>query len=143
MAKRTPHIPFGNIEQVASAAEDLQKPVRFYQRLFGFVIERNAKAESAETRPLVLKKQNRGLQLLRKLGEQHRFAKTVGTSSLRAGLRRIAFKSGSPQGPQDFQDANGTTLVPVPPLARRKTPALNRKLPPQPPRTIRKRKLKQ
>jgi len=143
MAKRSPHIPFGNIEQVAHSAGDPRKTVRFYERLFGFVIERSAKAEPAEPRPLVLKKRNRGLQLLRKLGEQHRFAKTVGATSLRAGLRRIAFKSGYSAGPQDFRDANGTTLVPVPPLARKKTSASASRVPPPAPRSSRKRKLKQ
>jgi catechol 2,3-dioxygenase-like lactoylglutathione lyase family enzyme len=144
MAKRTPHIPFGNIEQVATVVEELRKTVRFYEKLFGFVIERDAKAAPAEPRPLVLKKRNRGLQLLRKLGEPPRFAKTIGPTSLRAGLRRMGFKSGSlVVEAGDFRDANGTKLVPVPPLSRRKTPRPTGKFPASPPQASRKRKIKQ
>lgn len=123
--------------------EELRKTVRFYEKLFGFVIERSAHAPAETPRPLVLKKQNRGLQLLRKLGPSPRFAKTMGPASLRAGLRRIAFKAGGQVTGEDFRDANGTTLVPVPPLARRKTPASTGKIPPSLPPPFRKRKIKQ
>jgi catechol 2,3-dioxygenase-like lactoylglutathione lyase family enzyme len=144
MAKRSPHFMFGNIEQVATVVEELRKTVRFYERLFGFVIDRDAKATPLEPRPLVLKKKNRGLQFFRKLGEQPRFARTMSSNSLSKGLRRIAFKAGDTAiEPADFQDANGTTLVPVPPLARRKSKGNAQKNPAALNPASRKRKIKQ
>lgn len=62
MAKRNLPFPFGNLEHVANVADELHEAlptVRLYEKLFGFVIERERRHPLAATPGTVLKKRRR------------------------------------------------------------------------------------
>jgi catechol 2,3-dioxygenase-like lactoylglutathione lyase family enzyme len=100
MAKRTPPFPFGNIEHVSMVVEDLGKTVRFYEQLFGFVVEREIGNPELGVRAVVLTKQGRSIELFEYRDDQPEQAQRKGIvrgtkvspERFRAGIRGIALR---------------------------------------------------
>jgi catechol 2,3-dioxygenase-like lactoylglutathione lyase family enzyme len=100
MAKPTP-LPLGNIDHVAIVVENLRQTVRFYEKYFGFKIEREFGNAALGVRAIVLKRKGSRLELFEYKNAKPTYAKRlsevhgakVPRNYFEPGIRHIAFRT--------------------------------------------------
>ncbi|MGE3261642.1 MAG: VOC family protein [Bacteriovoracia bacterium] len=100
MAK-APSLPLGNIDHVAIVVKNLRQTVRFYEKYFGFKIEREFGNRELGVRAIVLKRKGSRLELFEYRSDKPTFAKRlsqvhgakVPRSYFEPGIRHIAFRT--------------------------------------------------
>jgi glyoxylase I family protein len=94
-------VSFGNIDHVAIVVSDMRKTIRFYERCFGFAVERKFGNRELGVRAVVLKKGNSRIELFEYKDDKPQYAKRirqvhgakVDKSYFDPGIRHIAFRT--------------------------------------------------
>lgn len=105
-----PALPLGNIDHVAIVVENLRRTVRFYEKFFGFKIEREFGNKELGVRAIVLKRKGSRLELFEYRSDKPQYAKRrsevhgakVPKNYFEPGIRHIAFRT------RKFKGAVGT-----------------------------------
>lgn len=100
MAKSTA-LPLGNIDHVAIVVENLRRTVQFYEKYFGFKIEREFGNRALGVRAVVLKRKGSRLELFEYRNDKPEYAKRraevhgakVSRQYFEPGIRHIAFRT--------------------------------------------------
>ncbi len=101
MASTKSNLPLGNIDHVAIVVENLRQTVKFYERYFGFKIERQFGNTELGVKAIVLKRKGSRLELFEYRNDKPGFAKRrsevhgakVPRSYFEPGIRHIAFRT--------------------------------------------------
>lgn len=94
-------VPCGNIDHIAIVVKSMRESVRFYQRHFGFAVEREFGNKELGVRALVLKKNQSRIELFEYSAAKPTYAKRirqvhgakVPAAYFEPGIRHIAFRT--------------------------------------------------
>ncbi|MGZ3710345.1 MAG: VOC family protein [Bdellovibrionota bacterium] len=94
-------LPLGNIDHVAIVVENLRRTIHFYEKYFGFKIEREFGNRELGVRAVVLKRKGSRLELFEYRNDKPTFAKRirevhgakVPKQYFEPGIRHIAFRT--------------------------------------------------